>query len=116
MIPGNPQELLIEKIIPGDLKEKIHRVIEEDVNTKYKKHYVEKIRDGVTFKVVTKAGREDEEILEFAKEEKVDLIVMGTHGRTGIENVFFGSVAEKVLRRSPIPVFIIPDRKKPKRS
>ena len=112
VIPGNPQELLIEKIIPGDLKEKIHRVIKEDVNTKYKKHYVEKIRDGVTFKVVTKAGREDEEILEFAKEEKVDLIVMGTHGRTGIENVFFGSVAEKVLRRSPIPVFIIPSKKK----
>jgi len=37
---------------------------------------------------------------------------MGTHGKTGIEHVFFGSIAEKVLRHSPFPVFIIPDRKK----
>jgi len=112
VIPGNPQELFIEKLMPGDLIEKIHKVIEEDVNTKYKKHYIGKIRDGVTCKVVTRSGREDEEILEFAKKEKVDLIVIGTHGRTGIEHVFFGSVAEKVLRRSPIPVFIIPSKKK----
>ena len=112
VIPGNPQELFIEKLIPGDLVDKVHRVIEEDVNTKYIKHYIEKIRDGGTCKVVTRSGREDEEILKFAKQEKVDLIVMGTHGRTGIENVFFGSVAEKVLKRSPIPVFIIPSKKK----
>ena len=112
VIPGNPQELFIEKLMPGDLIEKIHKVIEEDANTKYKKHYIDKIGDGVTCKAVTRSGREDEEILKFAKEEKVDLIVMGTHGRTGVENVFFGSVAEKVLRQSPIPVFIIPSKKK----
>jgi nucleotide-binding universal stress UspA family protein len=45
-----------------------------------------------------------------------DIIVMGTHGRTGIEHVFFGSVAEKVLRHSPFPVFIIPCKKKLERS
>ena len=112
VIPGNPQELLVEKLMPGDLIEKIHKVIEEDANTKYKKRYLEKAKDGVTCKAVTRSGREDEEIINFAKEEKVDLIVMGTHGRTGIENVFFGSVAEKVLRRSPFPVLIIPSKKK----
>ncbi|NIO20880.1 MAG: universal stress protein, partial [Candidatus Aenigmarchaeota archaeon] len=47
----------------------------------------------------------------FAKKEKVDLIVMGTHGRTGIEHLFCGSVAEKVVRRSPFPVFVIPFNK-----
>ncbi|MBU4426564.1 MAG: universal stress protein, partial [Proteobacteria bacterium] len=74
--------------------------------------YTKKIADAVRFEVITKSGREDEEILKFAKEEKVDIIVVGTHGRTGIEHVFFGSVAEKVLRHSPFPLFVIPCRKK----
>ncbi|MCK4815915.1 universal stress protein, partial [bacterium] len=39
-------------------------------------------------------------------------IVMGTHGRTGIEHVVFGSVAERVSQHSPFPVFIIPCKKK----
>ncbi|NVM25957.1 MAG: universal stress protein [Desulfobacterales bacterium] len=41
-----------------------------------------------------------------------DLIVMGMHGRTGVEHVLFGSVAEKVLRRSSVPVFGIACKKK----
>jgi universal stress protein A len=73
---------------------------------------VNKIENGIRYEIVTKSGREDEEILKFAKDEKVDIIVVGTHGRTGIEHVFFGSVAEKVLRRSPFPLFVIPCKKK----
>lgn len=56
----------------------------------------------------TASGKEDDEIIKFAKEEQVDIIVMGTHGKTGVARVYFGSVAEKVFRRSPIPVFTIP--------
>ncbi len=41
-----------------------------------------------------------------------DLIVMGTHGKTGVEHAILGSVAEKVIRKSPFPVFIIPLREK----
>jgi nucleotide-binding universal stress UspA family protein len=40
----------------------------------------------------------------------VDLIVMGTHGRSGVDHLFLGSVAEKTLRVSPIPVMIVPPR------
>lgn len=43
-------------------------------------------------------------ILEVAKAEVADLIVMGTHGRTGLSHVFFGSVAERVVRHSRVPV------------
>jgi len=78
----------------------------------YKERYVKKIEGEIEFETVTKSGRVDKEILEFAEKEKVNLIVMGTHGRTGIEHVFFGSVAEKVLRHSPFPVFVMPDKKK----
>jgi nucleotide-binding universal stress UspA family protein len=58
------------------------------------------------------SGRESEEILKFVRKEKIDLITIGTHGRTGIKYAVFGSVAEKIVRRSPIPVFIIPLEKR----
>ncbi len=56
-------------------------------------------------RVVT--GYAAEEIMRVAEEEKVDLIVMGTHGRVGIDRILFGSVAEKVVKNSPIPVLTI---------
>jgi len=81
----------------------------------YTERYAKKIGNEITYEIVTISGREDNEILKLAKEENVDIIVMGTHGRTGIEHVFFGSVAEKVIRHSPFPVFIIPCKKKRER-
>ena len=49
-----------------------------------------------------------EVILNVAKEWDADLIVLGTHGRKGISHLIMGSVAEKIVRHSEIPVFIIP--------
>ena len=46
------------------------------------------------------------EIVELAKEKGVDLIVMGTHGRTGLGRMLMGSVAEAVVRHAPCPVFV----------
>ena len=88
----------------------------EYLNNQYKERYVKKIENGIKFRIITKSGTEAEEIIKFSKKEKVDLIVMGTHGRTGIEHAFFGSVAEKVIRHSPFPVFVIPSRKMLERS
>jgi nucleotide-binding universal stress UspA family protein len=48
------------------------------------------------------------EIIDFAKESGVDLIVMCTHGRSGITRWFLGSVARKVLTRAETPIFLIP--------
>jgi nucleotide-binding universal stress UspA family protein len=50
------------------------------------------------------------EILLEAQRLSADLIVMGTHGRTGFQRLLFGSVAERVLRESPIPVMTVPAR------
>ncbi|MDR2161701.1 MAG: universal stress protein [Desulfovibrio sp.] len=52
-------------------------------------------------------GYAAEEILRMAEETKADLIVMGTHGRKGIDRILFGSVAEKVVKGSCIPVMTI---------
>jgi nucleotide-binding universal stress UspA family protein len=47
------------------------------------------------------------EIINTAREKGVDLIVMGTHGRTGISHVVIGSVAENVVRKAPCPVLTV---------
>jgi nucleotide-binding universal stress UspA family protein len=47
------------------------------------------------------------EIIRYAKEHDVDMIVMGTHGRTGIAHLIMGSVAENVVRKAPCPVLTV---------
>jgi nucleotide-binding universal stress UspA family protein len=47
------------------------------------------------------------EIVRIAKEEKIDLVVMPTHGRDGLSHAFFGSVAEKVVRHAECPVLTL---------
>ena len=49
-----------------------------------------------------------QEIIKFAKTYNVDLIVMSTHGRTGVKHFLLGSIAERVVRRSPCPVMVVP--------
>ncbi len=56
-------------------------------------------------KVMT--GYAAEEILETAKKEKADMLIMGTHGRKGIDRILFGSVAEKVVKSASCPVLTI---------
>jgi nucleotide-binding universal stress UspA family protein len=53
---------------------------------------------------VFKVGNPRDELLKIAIKEDVDLIIMGLKGRTDLEHIFVGSVAEKVFRRSPIPI------------
>ena len=52
-------------------------------------------------------GRPDTEIVAYAKKNKIDLIVLSSHGLTGWQHVFFGSTAERVLRESPCNVLVI---------
>jgi nucleotide-binding universal stress UspA family protein len=47
------------------------------------------------------------EIIRYAREKDIDMIVMGTHGRTGLAHVLVGSVAEKVVRKAPCPVLTV---------
>jgi universal stress protein A len=58
-------------------------------------------------KRVTRSGHVEREILKYAEEEAVDLIVLGTHGRTGLSHLVMGSVAEKVIRLAHCPVLVV---------
>jgi nucleotide-binding universal stress UspA family protein len=62
---------------------------------------------GYIVSVVIKFGDPAQEILDFAKEEQIDMITMTTHGRTGLNRLIFGSVAKKILHKATIPVMVL---------
>ena len=62
---------------------------------------------GLTAETAVIRGRPAPAIVEHAKNGGFDLIVMGTHGRTGVSHVVVGSVAERVLRKAPCPVLTV---------
>jgi nucleotide-binding universal stress UspA family protein len=52
-------------------------------------------------------GRPFVEIVRYARDNKIELMVIATHGRTGLKHALFGSVAEKVIRKAPCPVLVV---------
>jgi universal stress protein A len=63
--------------------------------------------EGVRARAVVKVGVAWEEIVRLAAEEHANMIVMGTQGRSGLERLLLGSVAERVIRRAPCPVLTV---------
>jgi len=67
----------------------------------------ETVGDDVPVETVVLSGNPYERILDYADESEADLIVMGTHGRTGVDRYLLGSVTEKVVRTSDVPVLTV---------
>ena len=66
------------------------------------------VAQGVDCEHLLKQGIAKEMILEYAREKKADYIVMGSHGRSGLYDVFIGSLTKELTKLSPIPVLVIP--------
>jgi len=62
---------------------------------------------GVTVVTAMRRGSPVDEILSYVEGEGADVVVMGTHGRSGVSRFLLGSVAESVIRRSPVPVHVV---------
>jgi len=77
-------------------KKELARFIEEHV-----------AKSGVALVSEASMGRPFMEIVGYAKDRKIDLIVLGTHGRGGLRHALLGSVAERVVRKAPCPVLTI---------
>ena len=58
-------------------------------------------------KTIVVAGDASEEIINYIEDQRIDLVIMGTHGRKGMDKIIFGSVAERVLKTSPVPVMVV---------
>ena len=69
------------------------------------------IAKDIKVETAVRQGKAFVEIIQMAAERDVDLIVMGSHGRTGLSHAMLGSVAEKVVRKAPCPVLIAKEKK-----
>jgi len=86
-----------------ELKNSKKKELEKEMET----NYIQKMRSLMEYQVLFIEGEPFFEIIQTAKKEAVDLIVMGTHGRTALDTIIFGSTADKVVRKSPCPVLTI---------
>lgn len=70
---------------------------------------IESAADGFEghFEEFIEVGKPTHTIVEHAEEQDVDQIVMGSHGRSGVSRILLGSVAETVVRRSPVPITVV---------
>jgi nucleotide-binding universal stress UspA family protein len=93
--------------VPHISFEKLEEEIEEGAKKMMDKFCRTHIRDFENYETFIVPGIPYDEIIKKAVEQSADLIVLGTHGRTGLDHVLFGSTAEKVVRKSSIPVMTI---------
>jgi nucleotide-binding universal stress UspA family protein len=66
-----------------------------------------KLKNNTNLEQVILHGEPHREIVKYAQENEIDLIVIATHGRTGLAHILMGSVAERIVRLSPIPVLAV---------
>ena len=92
--PGNPWEKVLEREDHA-MVDSFRRCLQADID------------QTVEVQTLVKVGPADEKIIEAAQEKAADLIVMATHGRTGLFHALMGSVAEKVVRQAPCPVLTL---------
>jgi len=92
---------------PGFIEE-----VTQAARSSIQEKYVEKCPEKVTCEVSLLSGYAATEILRTAEERGLDLIVMGSHGLTGLAHVLFGSTADRVVRKSPCSVLTVRIRDK----
>jgi nucleotide-binding universal stress UspA family protein len=80
----------------------------QDIDEKINQIYTPRVPAEVNFEVAMLVGRDYLKILEFAKKNQVDLIVIGRHGHSAIDKVLFGNVTEKVVRKADCAVLVVP--------
>ncbi len=98
----NIVDLESSRIIEG-----LHKEMNEWAMNEIGKSCVEEIRGLPNVEKIILKGVPYEEIIKFADKEKIDIIVIGTYGRSGLERFIFGSTAERVVRRAPCAVMTV---------
>ena len=93
--------------VPHISFEKLEKEIEESAEQMLEKFCRQHLNDFANFKTYITTGVPYEEIIKKAEEEQVSLIILGTHGRTGVDHFLFGSTAERVVRKAACPVLTV---------
>lgn len=87
--------------------EKMIKALAGEANTSMDRMVEAAKSRGLIFHREVRVGVDFREIIDYVAKHDIDLVVMATHGRTGLAHALLGSVAEKVVRKSPCPVLTI---------
>ena len=93
--------------IPHISIEKVTEEIYGAAKKSLEKFCSENFKKNVKFESILSKGEAHEEILKAAKKRNIDIIIIGTHGSSGLDKIFFGSTADRVLRGSKCPVMTV---------
>ncbi len=93
--------------VPHVSIDEIYNDMEKSARAELEKSFVDEMRGLSDIEHVVLKGIPYEEISKFAAEKRIDLVVLGTHGRRGIDRMLFGSTAEQVVRNAPCPVLSV---------
>jgi len=102
--------------VPHISMDELYKDISSNAMKEIEKCCVEELRGYKDIEYKILKGVPHEEILKFSEENKIDMIIMGTHSRKGLDRVIFGSTAERVVRNAPCAVLTVgvPVQKKEK--
>jgi nucleotide-binding universal stress UspA family protein len=92
--------------VPHISLDELYSEMEDHAKVELEKSVGEELRGKDVEHIVLK-GTPYEEISSFAKENKIDLVVVGTYGRKGLDRMLFGSTAEQIVRHAPCPVLTV---------
>lgn len=98
-----PTDFSMGQIVIPSVDSNLQARAEEELNNLAKNF----IDPSIKVETIIKTGKPFVEINETAKEKDIDLIIIATHGHTGVEHLLFGSTAEKVVRKAPCPVLTL---------
>lgn len=93
--------------VPHASTTELAAMMEKSAKEQLERVAIEELRDYPDIERQVLIGSPAEEILQFAEKNKIDMIIMGTHGRKGLDKILFGSTAEKVVRNARSPVLTV---------
>lgn len=80
------------------------------VRVRMEREYVSQIRGDITYETVVMEGHVSSRIIDLLEEKKIDLVIMGSYGASGMGLVIFGSVAKRIAHRAPCSVMIVREK------
>jgi universal stress protein A len=107
VLPPSPTDPNYEFVIP-----EYENILHKDSQKKLDEIIKTKVPAGIKATAVVGHGNPAKEIVRIAEEDKVDLIVIATHGGAGWHHLIMGSVAEKVIRHAPCPVYAVREHRR----
>lgn len=97
----------VDPFLSANQYESVEAALEQDARATLDAAAAPLEKQGIAVQKIILQGAPADAILSYAKDNQVDLIVMSTHGRTGLARIVFGSVAESVIRHSASPVLLV---------